>query len=335
MVTVAASWLLGRAIYFYTQGNMLAMLDAEPTSILTSTQLMESASEKDEPDLLVQLPIKLLFGGDLMFDRNIRAAMTRDGVDQPLRELTKLFNQYDAVIANLEGPITTNPSRSLGSVPGSTDNFFFTFEPEIVPMLAANNLRILNLGNNHITNFGHDGVEQTKTALAKDGLSYFGFTSLEVEPAERVHYQQFGQHQLAFVGYNQFAVGGFEAALADIAAATVAAELVVVMPHWGNEYVPEAGAVIQEQAHQFIDAGADLIIGGHPHVVQQQELYRGKKIYYSLGNFVFDQYFSPETQTGLLVGVEIAPDGQLIFTEMSIMMLEDGRTVLREAETAI
>jgi len=82
----------------------------------------------------------------------------------------------------------------------------------------------------------------------------------------------------------------------------------IVSMHWGEEYKLINSPAQQSLAHRIIEAGADLIIGHHPHVVQNIEKYQEKLIFYSLGNFIFDQYFSTETQEGLAVGLEIHPD---------------------------
>ena len=84
--------------------------------------------------------------------------------------------------------------------------------------------------------------------------------------------------------------------------------ILIVSMHWGEEYKLINSPAQQKLAHRLIEAGADLIIGHHPHVVQNIEKYQEKLIFYSLGNFIFDQYFSPETQQGLAVGLEIYPD---------------------------
>ena len=81
----------------------------------------------------------------------------------------------------------------------------------------------------------------------------------------------------------------------------------------------------------MIEAGADLIIGSHPHVIQSTELYQGKKIYYSLGNFLFDQYFSPETQKGLLVVLTIDPKTRAFsFQDLTVQMASGSPLVLEE-----
>lgn len=273
--------------------------------------------------------LKLLFGGDLMFDRSIRSKINQFGVDHSLKELQSTFATYDLVVANLEGPITDNPSRSLNSEVGSVNNFLFTFDPAIVLMLKSSNMLLLNLGNNHITNFGVDGVLQTKQYLQQAQLEFFGNSGSETASSERVVIKELKGHIVGFVNYNEFVPKGFEAALQDIAFARSKSEIVVVYTHWGAEYAPVANAVIQDQAHQFIDTGADVVIGSHPHVVQQTEIYKDKKIYYSLGNFVFDQYFSPETQNGLLVAIEINEAGELLFSEIPIVLQPNGQTVLK------
>ena len=89
-------------------------------------------------------------------------------------------------------------------------------------------------------------------------------------------------------------------------------DLVIVNVHWGTEYEHQFNKIQQETAHNLIDAGADIIIGHHPHVVQGIEIYQGKPIFYSLGNFIFDQYFSSDTRAGLAVGINIT-DGKSEF----------------------
>jgi len=88
---------------------------------------------------------------------------------------------------------------------------------------------------------------------------------------------------------------------------------IIVTPHWGTEYTPLPNKFQRNTAHAFIDAGVDAIIGHHPHVVQAVEEYKGKPIFYSLGNFVFDMYFSKEVQQELAVGVEYHPDKVIFY----------------------
>jgi gamma-polyglutamate biosynthesis protein CapA len=109
--------------------------------------------------------------------------------------------------------------------------------------------------------------------------------------------------------------------LSQVRQAKKTTDFVVVVPHWGAEYKLNIQPALQRQAHQLIDAGADLIIGGHPHVVEPVEVYKNKFIAYSLGNFIFDQYFSTDTQRGLMLNLSVAKH-QLIVTIVPLVSVQ-------------
>lgn len=267
----------------------------------------------------------LLFGGDMMFDRYIRTVMNKKGNDFPLTSLQEIFLQADVVVANLEGPITDNPSVSETSVIGTRDNYFFTFDPVVAGVLRDAHIDVVNIGNNHILNFKEEGVVQTKKHLMDARVQYFGSPLLG---DERIVVRDIKGTTIAFVSYNEFVWQGEEKAFQDIRTATEEADVVVLYTHWGTEYVPATQSV-KQLARQFIDAGADLIIGSHPHVVQENEVYQGKTIYYSLGNLVFDQYGSLETTQGLLVRAVLDTDTKsFTFEDVPIILKNTGQTVL-------
>lgn len=278
----------------------------------------------------------LAVGGDLMFDRHIRSKAEARGTYDFIfdQKLTNYLNSADYALANLEGPITLEKSISQNTVPGGPGNFTFTFSPAIIPVLKNNNLTLLNLGNNHILNFGQTGLMSTRQYLADADMVYFGDVGEEASE-ESFYYLEIFEQKIAFISYNQFVTGSKNRALAAILTAkNQGASLIILFSHWGNEYVPEANQVIVNLAHEFIDAGVDLIIGGHPHVIQNKEVYQNKTIYYSLGNFVFDQYFSKETQEGLLLKIKFTYDPkQLLWSyqidEQIIEMSQDGVTRLQ------
>lgn len=269
-----------------------------------------------------------------MFDRSLRSVAMKESYSFILEEITEYLNGFDLVIANLESPITDNESQSTGSEIGSTDNYIFTSDPQIIPTLEENNLGLLNLGNNHTLNFGEEGLNQTTDYLDESNLLYFGDTGTNLVSPFII--QHFGDLKIVFINYNQFVGQGIDPTLELISQLEFQVNLIILYTHWGEEYQTEPSNIIEEQAYQFIDQGADLIIGSHPHVVQTHELYNGKHIYYSLGNFVFDQYFSEETQQGLLVEVEIQKgvDGEIDLTtkEVFVDMKINGQTVLAETE---
>ena len=111
---------------------------------------------------------------------------------------------------------------------------------------------------------------------------------------------------IGLVGFHELHGSGFDDVLTEVERLSPLTDALFVMPHWGIEYEREKPSAQQRQeAHALIDAGADVIIGAHPHVIQPIELYQDKPIFYSLGNFIFDQYFSQETMEGLAVGVTL------------------------------
>ena len=99
----------------------------------------------------------------------------------------------------------------------------------------------------------------------------------------------------------------------------------VVYTHWGEEYVP-ATDFEKRLAHNLIDGGAEIVIGSHPHVVQEHEVYNGKHIYYSLGNLIFDQYWEPAVSHGLMLEIVFDPNGVASIKEIPVELQKDRRT---------
>jgi poly-gamma-glutamate synthesis protein (capsule biosynthesis protein) len=126
--------------------------------------------------------------------------------------------------------------------------------------------------------------------------------------------QEVGEQEIATVPYNWFGGADLEAVTAEVNRLTKIADYVIVYAHWGAEYQLTPTGRQQAEAHQLVEAGADLIIGAHPHVVEPVEVYQSDSgerqgvIFYSLGNLIFDQYFSPEVKERLVVGVRLTED---------------------------
>lgn len=278
--------------------------------------------------------IRLIFGGDVMLDRNIRIAAQRNGYDSLIGpQLKKLLHTADTAIVNLEGPITSNQSVSVGSAVGSTRNFLFTFSPESTQFLLNHNISLVNLGNNHILNFGQAGMSETYQFLDQAGIQYFGFTGVEQSTEKFTAIKKIGGYTFGFVNYNQFIWEGETQVFTDLEKLRSQVDYLIVYTHWGNEYVPE-NQVLKTLAHRFVDSGADLVIGSHPHVITGNEIYQGKHIYYSLGNFIFDQYFEPAVQKGLVIEATINPlNGETLIKEHTVSISKSGQTELEETTT--
>jgi len=273
--------------------------------------------------------IQILFTGDLMFDRGIRHYAKKAGSNEFIfQKIRPLLLNQDLVISNLEGPITDNPSKSSGTQPGSPNNYIFTFDPSVAKTLWYENIRLVGLGNNHILNFGSDGEKSTHEYLEASGVGFFGSPN-----ADRTITKTIQGIKMAFVNYNEFTGSpAFDQsqAITEIQKLKGKVDFIVVFCHWDAEYQPEATAATKNLAHQFINAGADIIIGSHPHVTQSTETYNNKKIYYSLGNFVFDQYFEENVRNGMGVILKINPkDMSIKFQEVNFYLNSGGQTILK------
>jgi poly-gamma-glutamate synthesis protein (capsule biosynthesis protein) len=239
----------------------------------------------------------ILFAGDIMLDRGVAAHAASTSPQALFAGVLDLFRSADANVANLEGTITTNPS--IAAVNHSI--LHFTFDPRLAQAaLAPLHLAAASQANNHAYDFGVSGYESTRQYLASWGIAPFGhpYNARDLSTIFTIRGKMF-----CLVGYH---------ALYDPSTAEVVQEVqrlrpdcykVIVFAHWGVEYEPAANLAQMGQAHELIDAGADLIIGAHPHVVENVDVYRGHAVFYSLGNFMFDQNFSWATQHGLAVRV--------------------------------
>lgn len=279
----------------------------------------------NKPQEIRTKDVSLLFIGDLMFDRYIREIAEKKGNDFIFEKIAGFLKDNDLVMANLEGPISDSESVSVGTIPGEKRHLSFTFDKSLAGTLAKQNIKLVNVGNNHILNFGENGLEQTKKYLVESGVEYFGDPkNLEnnylIKEIEGI--------KMGFINYNQFG-GKAEETINNIKSIKNKVDILVTYAHWGKEYEKNPSDKIKNVAHSFVDAGADLIIGSHPHVIQDVEEYKGRKIYYSLGNFIFDQYFGEETMEGLAVRVRISPDNKnMEFEENSLFMDKNGQTRL-------
>jgi poly-gamma-glutamate synthesis protein (capsule biosynthesis protein) len=305
-------------------GFLLFKNHNKPESVGVKTETKSEYNAKSaSPKIVEKKEVKILFLGDVMLDRYIREVAMKKGNDFILEKVKDLLNSNDLVVANLEGPITDKNSISIGTVVGQKGHFSFTFHPSWAKTLSQDNIKLVSLGNNHILNFDNDGVEQTEKYLTEAGIGYFGAPG-----GENLRYKikELNGLKIGFVSYNQFELEAVDKTLADIEAVKKQADLVIIYTHWGKEYETSILPNIRMLGQQFIDAGADLIIGSHPHVIEASEEYKGKKIYYSLGNFIFDQYFSPQTTEGLAVRVIISPDKKLNFQEYQVKLKNNGQT---------
>lgn len=270
--------------------------------------------------------ISLIFTGDVMLGRTVMTkSMELGDYLYPFRKTSDLLSASDLTIINLENPI-------VNDCPVHTGGFTFCSQPGSTKALKYAGVDIVNLANNHTLNWGKEGLEETKDLLDEQQIGFMGY--------EDVLYKTVKGTRLAFVGFdfvtNQYFLS--DAQLKMISDAAAGSDFLVVSAHWGNEYKESANNYQRNMARRFVELGADLIIGHHPHWMQDVECFdvdeghdptTGREIrsvlsfsaedfkagkgceegsvpvYYSLGNFVFDQMWSEETKKGGALKIDL------------------------------
>lgn len=255
----------------------------------------------------------ILFVGDIMLDRDVRFVTEKSGDWRwPFLRIGSLTNSADITVANLEGPISDRGKKQ-------SSMYAFRFDPRSVQGLKYAGFDLVSLANNHMWDYGADALKDTLAYLSSASIAYSGAGS-NYQSAHDATILEIGDGtKIAFLSYTDIIVPEartFASGVGvtffdelqmqkDIATAKERADLVVAMFHMGDEYKPFHNQKQDKIFKKAVDSGADLVIGHHPHVIQDDVLYGQAQIFYSLGNFVFDQNFSKETMEGLAVKVNI------------------------------
>ncbi len=267
-------------------------------------------------------PVNLLFVGDIMLARGVEWKISQTNLDYPLSNIADYLSAPDLTIGNFEGTIREAPKQEL-------DGFTFDTTPEIAKMVADAGVDFVSLSNNHSDNYGSSVVASTRNTIASLGMTPFGDP---YDSKDFIGHTTVNGVSISFVGFHAFGEEP-ESIVDSIRTEKAAGNFVIVFPHWGNEYQDTPSIAQTEAAHLFADAGADIIVGAHPHVIQTYENYNGVPIIYSLGNFLFDQDWSVPTQQGLTLGVTI--DTQfLTLTFVPVSVVHARTTVMNTADAS-
>jgi poly-gamma-glutamate synthesis protein (capsule biosynthesis protein) len=273
------------------------------------------------------------FVGDIMLGRGVAAANPGDPA-APLRAMGAFLRGADLTVGNLESTLST-------AGPPEQGDDSFAADPRVLPAMARLGFDALSLANNHTGDYGTTALLRTVAAFRGSGVASFG-AGRDLEAASRPVVLKRHGVRFGFLGFNAIGEtpratpgrpgalsvrmpprtgpldrGDLAHVLAEVRRLDDRADVVVVMPHWGTQYTHAVGPMQRLVARRLVDAGADLVVGGHPHWVQGVERYRGATIAYSLGNFVFDMDFMEQTMEGVtltatfrgdrLRGVELTP----------------------------
>ncbi|MDR1202733.1 MAG: CapA family protein [Tannerellaceae bacterium] len=252
--------------------------------------------------------LTISFTGDILLDRGVREQIEKKSVGYLLEDVAPLFLSSDAVVVNLECPVTD-------TVTPINKWFIFRAEPEWLPALAANGITHAGLANNHSMDQGRKGLSATYRHLQEAGITPLGYGECQPDACSPLIISRKGMEVAIFssvlVPLENWVYLENQPGVCQATAETLAAEIqalketkptcfAIAFLHWGTEYQQTPTLKQRRDAYLLIDAGADAIIGHHPHVIQKEEVYKEKPIFYSLGNFIFDQN-GHETQKGLLL----------------------------------
>ncbi|RNB79276.1 CapA family protein [Brevibacillus panacihumi] len=310
------------------------------------------------PDSVGQMPepapephVHLSFVGDVMMAGNVEKMLIEKGYDYPYTEVATWFAQDDITIANLETPVTTR------GTPPENKAFIYKSPPAALPALKEAGIDVVNLANNHSMDQGVEGLLDTFSFLDKNQIAYIG-AGKDMERAYAPVIIEKNGIRVAFLGFSRVIpevswyagknkpgmAATYDPALAvkAIQEARTQADLVVVIPHWGEERKDDPVDHQTQLARAYIDAGADLVVGGHPHVLQGFETYKDKWIAYSLGNFVFTRSTEPRTWESIILQASCTKSGNCALKAIPVhaelaravpMNDTDGQILLKRLES--
>jgi poly-gamma-glutamate synthesis protein (capsule biosynthesis protein) len=255
--------------------------------------------------------------GDVMFARNMEGVLSMDS--SPFAGVSDVISSVDLLLINFENAATTSENAVKGDVP-------LKCSPDYVPLAKANNLTVAALANNHAFDYGIQGMKDTAENLKANDITPIGAGNSEDEAHAAVVKEVNGRKITIlnymdaenFAEYSQdvmpIAKGsnpGYSAYDSADAQKQISenndSDLIIAYMHYGNEYSTSPNENQIKMSHELIDYGADVVIGSHPHVPQGIEMYNGKPIFYSLGNFIFDQS-NEATHVAYFVKVDVAGD---------------------------
>jgi len=255
--------------------------------------------------------------GDVMFARKMPNVLSMDA--SPFEGVSDVTSKVDLLLINFENAATTSGDALKGDVPLKCD-------PSYVPLAKANNLTVAALANNHAYDYGEQGMKDTLQSLKDADITPMGAGNTEDEAHQCVvkevngrkitilNYmdsENFAEYSQDVMPYANGSNPGYSAYDSQDAQKQIAenndSDLIIAYMHFGNEYSNSPNENQEKIAHELIDYGADVVLGAHPHVTQGIEMYNGKPIFYSLGNFIFDQS-NEATHTSYFVEIDLVND---------------------------
>lgn len=294
---------------------------------------------------------KILAVGDIMMGRFVGVKINRSGNPAHSFEyVSDYLKRADITFTDLEAPFAYD-------TPLVSDGMILVAQSETVAGLTQSGIDLVTISSNHFGDALRSGMEDNFRILEKNNIPYVGagrteqdaFTPKLIEKnGTKFVFISFGSIMPDSYGASDDIAGtawidlekdnDLEKVKKNIRDAKDQGDIVIVCFHWGTEYTPDPTSRQRLYAHQAIDAGADLIVGTHPHVVQANEIYKDKYIIYSLGNFIMDQMWSQETTEGILmpfyvydkkiIALDLIPTQIIDYSQVKIISKEEGKHIL-------
>lgn len=275
------------------------------------------------PDIRDQNFVTLAFAGDMMLDRGVKNSVIKNfnndyaALFEKSDNLLELFRNADVFFANLEGPVSNQgvDQKNLYS---------FRMDPSVIPALRGAGLSIVSIANNHMADWGRDAFIDTMARLKENEILYAGGGNNKTEATTPTIIEKYGI-RIGFLGFSDKGPNHMTASVDQagvllasdpkfneiIENAAAQVDYLIVAFHFGEEYQTKHNERQELLAHRAIDNGAKIVIGHHPHVLQDTEVYKNGYIAYSLGNFIFDQSWSKPTMQSMLLTIRLFKDGSM------------------------
>ncbi len=293
--------------------------EAEKKQEQEASQETETTKDTEDTQVMQEVqPTTVVFTGDVLFSNYVLNNYDKKGINGVLSQnMIDTLNQSDILMINNEFPYSTRGTQAPDK------QYTFRVNPSYVTLLQQMGVDIAGLANNHVLDYGKDALADTFSTLDGAGIAYTGAGN-SLEEASKLIVKEVNGKKFGFLAASRvIPVGSWNVEnsqpgvfttydptklIAAIEQARTQCDYVYVSVHWGTEHTDVLTSYQQAMAHQFIDAGADAVIGAHPHVLQGMEYYNGKPIFYSLGNFIFNQAIARTTA----VEFTIAADGTVV-----------------------
>ncbi len=244
----------------------------------------------------------IYLAGDVMLGRHVEFLMNKKGTDYPYKKLDFLSREPAYVIGNFESasPLVHQKTPNFG--------MRFSVAQKFLPTLRLAGFTHMGLANNHSLDAGETGYSNTRESLMAEGIYAFGHPA--IISSSSVAYFNLSDKKVAVIAIHTLYKVPSDEELNNLLLVVKAnSDWQIAYIHWGEEYNYWPTSSQRKLATFLVAQGIDLIVGHHPHVIQQIDTITGVPVFYSLGNLIFDQYFSEAVQTGLVLKLSANDEG--------------------------